>query len=133
MHDSRRKPQALLKQLADCPYRNLWVIESPYHRTYGSRIRRFGSLSIITMPRRSPPALQLHSRARSGMWHQRPEDTALYYRSGLPSTHAEVLCLLLTPRARSDRIAPLLVVFRGPPLPRTRIMSPAVSRTPFGA
>src|SRR5216684_5250370 len=36
------------------------------------------------MPRRSPPALRRHSKARSGMWIHRPEDTSLYYRSGLP-------------------------------------------------
>ncbi len=85
----------------------------PHHRTFASRIRRFGSLSIITYTKTfssgSPPPLQ-SPHLRTGMWSHRPEDTSLYYRSGLPSTHAEIPCLSLTPRAPSDRIAPLLVV-----------------------
>jgi hypothetical protein len=99
----------------------------PHHRTYGSRIRRFGSLSIITMPRRSPQALRLPSQARSGMGTHRPEELPFTTVQAFPDSRCQVLCPLLTAAGRSERLSPPSANFRGTPLPRASRSSPGVS------
>jgi hypothetical protein len=102
----------------------------PHHRTFGSRIRRFGSLSLcqgVLLPLSNATLKPGRACGTTG-------------RRILPFTTVrafpawpQVLCLLLTPRALSEEFPPLLVSFRGTPLPRTHTRSPVVSRTPVGA
>jgi hypothetical protein len=106
--------------------RGLTASPLPHHRTFGSRIRRFGRLSQgVTTPTgaSSPgvPAARSSQRPRmtrplAGCHPAAPQQaTTLFHRSGLQRARARLLCRLLTSAGRSGGIAPPSVLCQDTP------------------
>jgi hypothetical protein len=130
--------------------RGLAASPFPHHRTYGSRIRRFGRFSqgeIHPPTGASSPDVpaatssQRTSLARplAGCHLAAPQQaTTLFYRSGLQRAGARLLCRLLTSAGRSGRIAPPSVLYqdtqqisRGKPLYRLCISARFIKHSPL--
>jgi hypothetical protein len=107
--------------------RGLTASPLPHHRTYGSRIRRFGRLSrgaTHTPTGASSPGVPAASssqrpsvaRPLAGCDLAAPlRATTLFHRSGLQHAIARLLCRLLTSAGRSGRIAPPSVLSQDTP------------------
>jgi hypothetical protein len=106
--------------------RGLTASPLPHHRTFGSRIRRFGRLSqgVITPTGASSPGVPAASssqrpsmtRPLAGCHPAAPQQaTTLFHRSGLQRARARLLCRLLTSAGRSRGIAPPSVLCQDAP------------------
>jgi hypothetical protein len=107
--------------------RGLTASPLPHHRTYGSRIRRFGRLrqgdtrtptgaSSPGVPAASSSQRSSLARPLAGCHLAAPQQaTTLFHRSGLQRAIARLRCRLLTSAGRSRRIAPPSVLCQDTP------------------
>ena len=99
----------------------------PHHRTYGSRIRRFGRFSILAHAQALAGGSPRQHNARSGTLPCKRHLLSLYDRSGLRLRSAQPTMPSADFSPGSGRITPPSARFRGTPLPWAPERPPAVS------